>query len=159
MFYSFLEESPAGRILVAGDETALREVRFLRERPERAIIPDDWEENERPLRATLKQLRAYFAGRLQEFDVPICPEGTAFQRDVWEALRAVPYGETASYGQIARQIGRPKACRAVGAANGRNPIPIIVPCHRIIGSNGSLVGFGGGLGVKKALLRLEGIAV
>jgi methylated-DNA-[protein]-cysteine S-methyltransferase len=159
LFYTFLEDTPAGRILVAGDQSALKEVRFLKERPGQVEVPDHWRQGERPLREALRQLRLYFAGKLKTFDIPIEPEGTSFQQRVWQALRGVPFGETASYGQIAKAIGQPKACRAVGAANGRNPIPIIVPCHRIIGSNGALVGFGGGLGVKQALLRLEGICV
>jgi len=104
---------------------------------------------------TLAQLRAYFAGDLRVFDVPLEIAGTEFQKCVWSALRTIPYGETRSYSQIARQIGSPSAVRAVGAANGRNPIPIIVPCHRVIGASGSLVGFGGGLEWKRFLLDLE----
>jgi methylated-DNA-[protein]-cysteine S-methyltransferase len=157
VFYTFLSETPAGSLLVAGDADAVTEIRFLGGRPERAEIPDGWEHSERPLKEAVRQLKAYFSGRLQTFDLAIRLEGTAFQRRVWQALRQVPFGETASYGQIARAIGRPTAARAIGAANGRNRIPIIVPCHRIIGSDGTLVGFGGGLGVKRALLRLEGI--
>jgi len=159
MFYSFLEDTPAGRILVAGDDTAIAEVRFLHGRPERSVIPPEWQPDPKPLRAGLEQLQAYFEGRLTEFDVPIRLTGTPFQRSVWNALRRVPFGTTASYGQIAKSIGRPKACRAVGAANGKNHIPIIVPCHRIIGSSGALVGFGGGLKIKQALLKLEGVPV
>jgi methylated-DNA-[protein]-cysteine S-methyltransferase len=101
------------------------------------------------------QLRAYFDGRLTEFDVPTTMMGTAFQREVWAALRDIPYGETLSYGQLADHIGRPKAARAVGLANGRNPIGIIVPCHRVVGSTGSLTGYGGGLERKRHLLGLE----
>jgi len=101
------------------------------------------------------QLTAYFEGRLKRFDLPLAPVGTAFQLSVWEALKAIPYGEVASYGEIARAIGNPKAVRAVGGANARNPIPIIIPCHRVIGSDGSLTGFGGGLETKRRLLDLE----
>jgi methylated-DNA-[protein]-cysteine S-methyltransferase len=107
------------------------------------------------LRARL-QLEEYFAGRLREFDLPLRPSGTQFQLRDWEALRAIPYGETRTYGQIAAAIGDPKASRAVGMANNRNPICIIIPCHRVIGAGGKLVGYGGGLDVKEYLLRLEG---
>jgi methylated-DNA-[protein]-cysteine S-methyltransferase len=100
-------------------------------------------------------LREYFAGDRKEFDLPLKLSGTEFQVSVLEALQDIPYGETTSYGEIARRIGRPKAVRAVGAANGRNPIPIVVPCHRVIGATGDLTGFGGGLDTKEALLRLE----
>lgn len=106
-----------------------------------------------------RQLDEYFAGRRTEFDLELAPEGTEFQRAVWKALLTIPYGETRSYAQIASQIGRPAACRAVGAANGRNPIAIVVPCHRVIGSNGELTGFGGGLPMKRQLLELEQHAV
>ena len=107
------------------------------------------------MRETLRQLRAYFAGELRTFDVPLEMIGTEFQRRVWQALRKIPYGETTSYSQLASRIGAPRALRAVGAANGRNPIPIIVPCHRVIGASGHLVGFGGGLEWKRFLLDLE----
>jgi methylated-DNA-[protein]-cysteine S-methyltransferase len=108
------------------------------------------------LRAAARQLDEYFAGARTTFDLPLAPEGTAFQRAVWDALLAVPYGATTSYGAIARAVGRPAASRAVGAANGRNPLPIILPCHRVIGADGSLTGFGGGLHVKRYLLEHEG---
>ena len=101
------------------------------------------------------QLRAYFAGELREFELPLAPRGTEFQRRVWTAVSAVPYGETATYAEIAAAVGRPTACRAVGAANGRNPLPVIVPCHRIIGAAGALTGYGGGLDRKRSLLDLE----
>lgn len=107
------------------------------------------------MRETLAQLRAYFAGDLRVFDVPLEVVGTDFQKRVWRALRTIPFGETRSYSQVAGQIGSPRAVRAVGAANGRNPIPIIVPCHRVIGASGGLVGFGGGLEWKRFLLGLE----
>jgi len=107
------------------------------------------------MRETMRQLRAYFGGELKSFDVPLEIAGTEFQRRVWSALRTIPYGQTRSYSEIAAQIGAPQAVRAVGAANGRNPIPIIVPCHRVIGASGSLVGFGGGLEWKRLLLDLE----
>ncbi|MEO7652874.1 MAG: methylated-DNA--[protein]-cysteine S-methyltransferase [Bryobacteraceae bacterium] len=103
----------------------------------------------------LHQLRAYFAGELREFRLPLAPKGTGFQRSVWRQLEAIPYGETCSYAAIAQRIGKPLAVRAVGAANGSNPLPIVVPCHRVIASNGKLCGFGGGLDVKRYLLDLE----
>jgi methylated-DNA-[protein]-cysteine S-methyltransferase len=106
-----------------------------------------------------RQLAEYFAGERTTFDLELAPEGSPFQLEVWEALREIPWGETRSYGEIARGIGRPNASRAVGAANGANPIPIVVPCHRVIGSDGSLTGFGGGLQAKTVLLELEGVAV
>lgn len=111
-----------------------------------------------PLPEVRRQLEEYLAGRRHEFDLPLAPRGTAFERRVWEALLAIPYGETRSYAEIARAIGHPDACRAVGRANGRNPIPIVIPCHRVIGSDGSLTGYGGGLDLKRLLLGLEGAA-
>jgi methylated-DNA-[protein]-cysteine S-methyltransferase len=104
-----------------------------------------------------RQLEEYFAGRRRAFDLELAPIGTAFEKQVWDALRGIPFGETRSYGEIARAIGRPGAARAVGRANGANPIPIVVPCHRVIGSDGSLTGFGGGLEAKSLLLEVEGI--
>jgi methylated-DNA-[protein]-cysteine S-methyltransferase len=105
---------------------------------------------------TARQLSAYFDHRLETFDLPVAPGGTPFQLRVWSALRTIPYGRTWSYAELARAVGRPTAVRAVGAANGRNPIPIVIPCHRVIGSDGRLVGFGGGLDAKRQLLALEG---
>jgi methylated-DNA-[protein]-cysteine S-methyltransferase len=102
-----------------------------------------------------EQLRAYFAGELREFDLPLAPRGTAFQRRVWAAVAAIPYGNTATYSEIAAAVCSPAACRAVGAANGRNPLPVIVPCHRVIGAAGALTGYGGGLARKRSLLDLE----
>lgn len=159
MFYTWMNETPVGRLLLAGDADKLRFLLFDSEksRTRHQVPQPDWEQNARPFSEVIRQLKAYFAGQLTEFDVPLEGEGTDFQRDVWSALRDVPYGMTTSYGEIARTIGRPKACRAVGLANGRNPISIIVPCHRIIGSNGSLVGYGGGLDRKTRLLQLEGV--
>ena len=114
------------------------------------------ESNEGALGEAARQLMEYFEGRRTEFDLRLDPSGTAFQHGVWARLREIPYGQTISYGELARRIGNPNASRAVGAANGANPIPIVVPCHRVIGSNGKLTGFGGGLPVKAFLLRLEG---
>ena len=115
----------------------------------------DWIYNEQALAVVCEQLQEYFAGTRKDFDLSLKLSGTEFQVSVLEALQDIPYGQTTSYGAIAKQIGRPKAVRAVGAANGRNPIPIVVPCHRVIGSSGDLTGFGGGLDTKEALLRLE----
>ncbi len=115
----------------------------------------DWILNEKPFAAVRQQLEEYFAGDRKDFDLPLHLSGTEFQVQVLEELQRIPYGETTSYGDIAQRIGRPKAMRAVGAANGRNPIPIVIPCHRVIGSSGDLTGFGGGLDTKEALLRLE----
>ncbi|MGH9743429.1 MAG: methylated-DNA--[protein]-cysteine S-methyltransferase, partial [Candidatus Acidiferrum sp.] len=147
-------KSPIGPLLLAGHEGGLRQVHFSTGRRPRSPRRD-WVEDERPFKEVMRQLEAYFEGKLREFDLPLMIEGTEFQQLVWSNLRKIPYGETVSYGQIARQIGRPEASRAVGLANGSNPIPIIIPCHRVIGSNGDLTGFGGGLPVKKKLLALE----
>jgi methylated-DNA-[protein]-cysteine S-methyltransferase len=115
----------------------------------------DWVRDARPFEEAIRQLREYLAGRLTAFDLPLAPEGTPFQQEVWRAVAAIPYGETRSYGAIARQINRHDAVRAVGAANGQNPLPIVIPCHRVIGSDGRLTGYGGGLPLKKRLLALE----
>jgi methylated-DNA-[protein]-cysteine S-methyltransferase len=119
------------------------------------ILQADWKQNRSAFTEVIRQLQAYFRGELKEFDVPLAMEGTEFQLRVWNELRAIRYGETISYAQLAERIGNPQAVRAVGLANGSNPIPIIVPCHRVIGSDGSLSGFGGGLSTKKKLLDLE----
>jgi methylated-DNA-[protein]-cysteine S-methyltransferase len=147
--------TPIGDLLVAkNDEGRLAEIRFAHDdRP--AAAPKAWIRDDKSLAPVVAQLRAYFAGDLIVFDVPLAFSGTAFQERVWGHLRAIPYGETTTYGAIARAIGHPEAVRAVGAANGANPIPIIVPCHRVIGSNGSLTGFGGGISVKRWLLQHE----
>ena len=153
MYYRYLT-TPIGDLLLAGDEQALHVVSFPEGSRRRDPEPD-WIYNEQPFRAACAQLEAYFAGTLKEFDLKLAPSGTPFQLAVLEELRKIPYGTTASYSDIARRIGKPKAVRAVGAANGRNPIPIIIPCHRVIGARGDLTGFGGGLPTKEALLRLE----
>lgn len=146
--------TPIGRLLLAGDARGLRRISF-QDGPHPLRVPDDWERAEAPFQHAIAQLAAYFAGRLRRFDLTIAPEGTPFQREVWSALTRIPYGETISYGELTARLGRPRASRAVGAANGRNPIPIVIPCHRVIGANGSLTGFGGGLPLKRRLLELE----
>lgn len=151
--YTYLE-TPVGVLLLEANEDGLREIAFSK--AGRRLPPQsDWQEDATVFRETIRQLRAYFAGELEEFEIRLAPEGTSFQRRVWTELLNIPYGETASYGELARRIGNPKACRAVGLANGSNPIPIIIPCHRVIGSNGKLTGYGGGLPVKEKLLALE----
>ncbi|MHB8079166.1 MAG: methylated-DNA--[protein]-cysteine S-methyltransferase [Candidatus Krumholzibacteriia bacterium] len=146
--------SPLGPLRLTGDGAALTAIDFHAGGRAAAGRPAD------PLlREAARQLAAYFAGRLRVFDLPLAPHGTPFRRAVWEALLGVPWGATASYGQIARRIGRPRAVRAVGAANGANPLPIVIPCHRIVGADGSLTGYAGGLAIKAQLLELEGITL
>lgn len=146
--------SPVGELLLAGDGDALATLSLHPHRDgpriEASAVRDD-----AAFDAVAAQLRAYFAGELHEFDVPLAPDGSAFQRRVWDELRAIPYGTTISYGELARRVGSPGAARAVGLANGRNPLPIIVPCHRVIGSDGRLTGYGGGVERKRFLLELE----
>jgi methylated-DNA-[protein]-cysteine S-methyltransferase len=154
MMYYCHFETPIGELLLAGDTDALSMIGFPKGSMRRDPEPD-WIYNEEPFQKVRTQLTEYFAGERKDFDLPLSLSGTEFQVSVLEALQQIPYGETTSYGAIAKQIGRPKAVRAVGAANGRNPIPIIVPCHRVIGSSGDLTGFGGGLDTKAELLRLE----
>ena len=149
-------QSPVGRLRLVADDAGLRGLAFVDGDDAGRQAPDpSWKRDSARLRDVAAQLDAYFAGELQDFDVPLAPEGTEFQRLVWTALRDIPYGETRSYGEIARAVGKPNASRAVGLANGSNPIAIIVPCHRVIGSSGALVGYGGGLPIKEKLLALE----
>ena len=148
-------ETPIGPLLLAGTADSLANILFP-EDGQPAQAEADWVQGSTAvLDQTARQLAEYFAGQRQDFDLPLAPQGTVFQRTVWRHLQEIPYGEKISYGELARRMGNPKACRAVGAANGANPLPIVVPCHRVIGSNGSLTGFGGGLPVKKMLLVLE----
>lgn len=146
-------DSPIGLLTLAGDGPVLTNLRMV----DQTYEPDrvDWELDDRAFPDAVEQLEAYFAGELHDFDLRLDMHGTDFQKRVWNALRTIPYGETRSYGEIAQQIGAPTAFRAVGLANGHNPIAVIVPCHRVIGANGSLTGFGGGLERKSALLDLE----
>ncbi len=153
MYYDIIE-SPVCQILLAGDEEGLKHVIFLKGE-KKAEIPENWVKNKEFFREAEKQLKAYFSGKLKSFDLKLASEGTDFQKAVWKALCEIPYGETRTYKDIAVSIGKPKACRAVGLANNRNPIAIIGPCHRVIGSNGKLVGYASGLDVKEFLLKLE----
>ena len=155
MNYAYLE-TPIGALLIAGDDAAVHRISFPQR--SRAAKPEpDWQESQRgPVGEAMRQLREYFAGKRAAFDLPLAPEGTAFQRSVWRQLQQIPYGETISYGELARRVGNPKASRAVGSANGANPLPIVIPCHRVIAGDGTLGGFGGGLPTKQTLLALEG---
>ena len=146
--------SPIGDLLLAGSSGALELISFPT--GPKARTPDpDWEHSERTFAEAATQLDAYFAGALREFDLDTRLTVTPFREAVLNELRRIPYGETRTYGEIAARIGRPKAVRAVGAANGSNPLPIVIPCHRVIGAGGQLTGFGGGLGTKRYLLGLE----
>jgi methylated-DNA-[protein]-cysteine S-methyltransferase len=147
-------DSPIGPLLLAGDDAGLRCLLFARGRRPEAPRPE-WEPDRGRLKEPARQLALYFAGTLRTFDIPLAPQGTAFQQRVWRALLDIPYGETTSYGTLAARIGNPSASRAVGLANGSNPIAIIIPCHRVIGRTGALTGYGGGLPIKQALLALE----
>lgn len=153
MYYCYFE-SPIGELLLAGTADELSMIGFPKGAMRRDPEPD-WIYNEEAFAKAREQLAEYFSGERKDFDLPLSLSGTDFQVSVLKALLEIPYGETRSYGAIAKRIGRPRAVRAVGAANGRNPITIIVPCHRVIGSSGDLTGFGGGLDTKEALLRLE----
>ncbi len=146
-------ESPVGPLLLRSDGTALCAIEFL---DEPFVAPTHWGHAPQAFSPWTSALASYFDGGCPSFDGPLSMKGTEFQQRVWRELRRIPYGVTVSYGELARRLGDPKAVRAVGMANGRNPIPIIVPCHRVIGADGSLIGYGGGLQRKQALLRLEG---
>lgn len=157
MKLAFMEmPSPVGILKLVATENALVAVLWENENPKRVRLAELIEQVNHPiLLETQKQLREYFAGTRQQFDLPLDFEGTVFQKKVWQALRDIPFGETRSYRDIAAQVGNIKAVRAVGAANGKNPISIIAPCHRVVGVNGKLVGFAGGLNNKEILLGLE----
>jgi methylated-DNA-[protein]-cysteine S-methyltransferase len=149
-------DSPLGRLLLLGEDGVLTGVRFPGGRHRDAVPPPDSREAPAALAEAREQLAAWFAGDRRDFDLPLRLDGTAFQRRVWAQLRTIPFGATTHYGAIAEALGEPGAARAVGAANGRNPIPVIVPCHRVIGADGALTGFGGGLERKRWLLAHEG---
>ena len=152
MKYYYIYKRKFCNLFIAEESGKIRNISFNKDK-----IPDDFAQGETPLiKKALSQIDEYFSGKRKTFNLPLVLYGTDFQIKVWNALQKIPYGETRSYGEIAVKIGNPKACRAVGMANNRNPIAIVIPCHRVIGSDGSLVGFGGGLGVKERLLGLEG---
>jgi methylated-DNA-[protein]-cysteine S-methyltransferase len=155
LYYAHIDDSPVGPLLLAGDQDALHVLAFgVGSRPRK--IDTSWQPDVKGVLGPIrKELDRYFAGRLKKFSTPVAFNGTPFQNTVWRELQRIPYGETVSYLELAKRIKNPQAVRAVGMANGANPIAIIVPCHRVIGSNGSLTGFGGGLPTKRALLDLE----
>jgi methylated-DNA-[protein]-cysteine S-methyltransferase len=152
--YHTTMQSPIGELLLVGDGDFLHGL-YMQEGRRPKTIATGWKQSAAPFAETKTQLQEYFAGRRTTFDVSLAAEGATFEREVWHALEEIPYGETVSYGEIARRVGQPTAARAVGTANGRNPIAVIVPCHRVIGSDGSLTGYGGGLERKRLLLELE----
>jgi methylated-DNA-[protein]-cysteine S-methyltransferase len=147
-------DSPIGDLLLLGDRHALRGV-YMQAGRKPVRVSDSWHAADEPFAEARKQLEQYFAGERTAFDLPLAAEGSEFERRVWRALEEIPYGETESYGEVAERIGTPGSARAVGWANGRNPISIVVPCHRVIGANGTLTGYGGGLERKRFLLELE----
>ena len=153
VYYSYIS-SPLGALLVAGDAAGLKLINFQCGTTSPPLAPD-WREDRQPLRQAIEQLEAYFAGTLRRFTLALAPSGTPFQHAVWRALQDIPYGATTTYGALARQLGKPQASRAVGAANGRNPLAIVIPCHRVVGSTGKLTGYAGGLDIKQALLAFE----
>jgi len=149
-------ESPLGRLKLVASDKGLVAILWEKDNPRRVPLSNLVENDQHPvLVETQRQLEEYFAGKRKSFSIALDMRGTRFQKEVWEALLAIPYGETRSYGQLAKQLGKPRATRAVGAANGRNPVSIIVPCHRVVGSSGKLTGFAGGLEAKAHLLSLE----
>lgn len=156
-----MDETPVGRLLLAGSSDALQYLLFSSGDGlnRHQVSLKEWTRDDTEFADHVRELRAYFAGDLREFQIPVDGQGTEFQRTVWKQLLEIPFGETATYGDIAKAIGRPTASRAVGMANGRNPVSIIVPCHRVIGSSGKLVGYGGGIAAKKTLLDLEDIVL
>jgi len=156
MIYYTYCSSPIQPILLTAENDALTGL-YMVEHKHGSEIAADWIEDDHalPFPEAKRQIAAYFAGDLTEFDLPLAPHGTPFQQRVWEELRSIPYGTTLTYGELAARTGNPKASRAVGLANGRNPLSIIIPCHRVIGANGKLVGYGGGLSRKEALISLE----
>lgn len=156
MEYYDYYQSPLGQILLVANNDAVTGLHFVGEKYYPGVA-DDWQRkpNAKMLVRARKQLDEYFAGKRKDFDLAVDPAGTTFQREVWRALQKIPYGATLNYGALAQRIGQPTASRAVGAANGRNPISIVIPCHRVIGANGDLTGYAGGMERKAALLRLE----
>ena len=153
MYYTY-HETPIGKILIAGNESVIKMMSFPQGDKLRRVEAH-WSESKSPFKSAMSQMDEYFLGDRIHFDLRLAPAGTEFQQSVWKALLSIPYGQTTSYGELAKTINRPKASRAVGAANGANPIPIIIPCHRVIGSTGKLTGFGGGIPTKQWLLVHE----
>jgi methylated-DNA-[protein]-cysteine S-methyltransferase len=147
-------ETPIGPLLLVGDALHLRRI-GLQGGTHPDPIDKQWIHSNAPFGAAIEQLQQYFAGIRREFELPLAAQGTSFQRAVWRELQAIPYGHTVSYGALARRLGNAQASRAVGLANGANPLPVVIPCHRVIGADGSLTGFGGGLAIKRSLLALE----
>lgn len=147
-------DSLVGPLLLVASDSGLCEIQFINGRHSLSIDPE-WREDAAALKEPVRQLCAYCSGDLENFDLQLAPQGTPFQQKVWSELQKIPYGKTISYGELARRIGNPKASRAVGLANGSNPISIVIPCHRVIGANGKLTGYGGGLPIKEKLLALE----
>jgi methylated-DNA-[protein]-cysteine S-methyltransferase len=158
VYFARIDSSVVGPLLLAATEKGLRCLHFFKGTMPPSGKDEIWIESSEHLRPYVLQLEAYLRGELREFTFPLDLVGTQFQKDCWQALLRIPYGETCSYGYIANAIGRPNAFRAVGQANHDNPIAIVVPCHRIVGANGTLTGYGGGLNTKENLLRLEGAA-
>ena len=158
MFWTILQDTPVGPLRLSGHREALLRLEFSTQidRISYATLPADCQRCDAEFADAVRQLTLYFGGRLREFSLPLSPRGTAFQQKVWRQLQQVPWGTTASYGAVAKAIGQPTACRAVGLANSRNPLPILIPCHRIIGQQLSLIGYNGGLERKRVLLQLEG---
>jgi methylated-DNA-[protein]-cysteine S-methyltransferase len=156
MRYSLME-SPVGRLTIAEEDDRLRFILFCSGNRAAGPLPEWLESGSSVIDETIRQLRAYFDGNLTAFDLPLKPAGTPFQLEVWRELRRIPFGTVISYGELANRVHRPKASRAVGAANGSNPIPIVIPCHRVIGSDGKMTGYGGGVWIKEVLLKLEGV--
>jgi methylated-DNA-[protein]-cysteine S-methyltransferase len=150
-----IHNSPVGPLLLAGDAGGLRLLNFL-EGKHPQTVQRDWQEDARFFVKTIRQLEAYFAGALEVFKIALALEGSPFQLQVWDQLQRIPFGTTISYSELAERIGKPRAVRAVGGANGANPIPLLIPCHRVIGANGKLTGYGGGLEIKEKLLAHEG---
>ena len=154
MIYGFLE-TPIGRLLVARDAAGVRLIHFVGPAEAGPYVESDWQQRDDAFDDVATQLAEYFGGGRRVFELPLAPDGTPFQLRVWNALVEIPYGETISYGQLASRIGQRSASRAVGLANGSNPLPIVIPCHRVIGADGKLTGYGGGLTIKRQLLALE----
>lgn len=151
----FFYDTTIGKLGIAEENGAITELYFSGEDGASDVVLEE----STLLKEANRQLQEYFAGKRQVFDLPLAPKGSVFQQKVWQALIEIPFGETRSYGQIAKRIGQPKASRAVGGANNKNPLPIFIPCHRVIGANGKLVGYGGGLEIKKTLLNVENLII